>query len=95
MTMKNVTVCINHRSNPTLASCAGRGGGEVLAKRLEKEITAKGWNIKVERFSCLGHCEEGPVVKLSPCGPFICDINPDKLEELFQKIEAFSKLDDL
>lgn len=89
--MKHVTVCINQRSNPTQPSCAGRGGGEVLAKRLEKEITANAWDIKVERFRCLGRCQEGPIVKLSPGGPFICEVNPDNLEELFQKIEAFSK----
>ena len=92
--MKKVIVCINHRANPAQPSCGARGGGEELAERLEKEIEAKGLNIRVERFSCLGFCKDGPVLKLSPGGRFVCEATPDKLEELLQEIECFSRHSD-
>ena len=88
--LKQVIVCTNHRANPSQPSCGGRGGGELLAKRMEEEITARGWDIGVKRFHCLGHCHEGPVLKLAPGGQFICEVVPEKLEEALQEIEAFA-----
>ena len=40
--LKQVIVCTNHRISPSQTSCGGRGGGELLAKRVEQEIAAKG-----------------------------------------------------
>ncbi len=87
--MKQLTVCINDRANPNQPSCTGRGGGEVLAKRFEQEIAASGWSIEVKRFKCLGRCDEGPVLKLSPGGPFIYQVHPDDLDETLKQIEIF------
>jgi len=88
--LKQVIVCTNHRVSPGQPSCGGRGGGELLAKRVEEEIAARGWNIGVKRFLCLGRCHEGPVLKLAPGGQFICEVVPAKLEEALQEIEAFA-----
>jgi len=87
--MKLLTVCINDRANPSQPSCTGRGGGEDLASRLEQEIAVRGWNIQVKRFECLGRCDEGPVLKLSPGGAFISQVNKDDLDEVLNQIEAF------
>lgn len=65
-----------------------------LADRLEQEIASRGWKIKLERFSCLGRCEEGPNLKLAPGGRFISDLTPDALEKVLQEIEAFSRMPD-
>lgn len=89
--MKQVIVCINKRINPGQPSCVAKGGGEVLANRLEQEIEARGWNIKVKRFFCLGRCSEGPVLKLSPSGQFICEVTADKLQDVLKEIETFSQ----
>ncbi|ATX79319.1 (2Fe-2S) ferredoxin [Mariprofundus aestuarium] len=88
--LKQVIVCINHRVSPSQPSCGGRGGGEVLAERIEQEIAAKGWDIGVKRFHCLGRCHQGPVLKLAPGGQFICEVVPEKLEEALLEIERFS-----
>ena len=87
--MKQVIVCTNHRSNPGQPSCSARGS-ESLADRLQQEISARGLNIKLERFPCLGRCVEGPNLKLSPGGHFISEITPDTLESVLHEIEAFS-----
>lgn len=92
--LKQVVVCTNHRANPTQPSCAGRGGGEALAIKLETEIAARKLQIRVSRFPCLGYCDRGPSLKLSPGGGFICEIDPDNLEEVLQQIEAFSQQPD-
>jgi NADH:ubiquinone oxidoreductase subunit E len=87
--VKQVIVCTNLRTNPAQPSCAARGG-VILADRLEQAIAARGWHVKLTRFCCLGHCETGPNLKLSPGGQFISDIKPDKLDQVLQQIEAFS-----
>ncbi len=92
--MKKVIVCINHRANPSQPSCGARGGGETLALKLEQEIAARGLNIKLERFRCLGCCRDGPNLKLAPNGRFISHVTPDKLEPVLLEIEAFSVLPD-
>ena len=86
--MKKVIVCINHRANPAQPSCAARGSLS-LADRLEQEITDRGWDIALERFACLGRCEDGPNLKLSPGGSFCSHITPGDLEDLLQEIEQF------
>ncbi|ATX82283.1 hypothetical protein Ga0123462_1420 [Mariprofundus ferrinatatus] len=67
----------------------GEGGGEALAQWLEREVSARGWDIEVDRFECLGRCKDGPVIKLSPGGGFICEVTPDRLNEVLPQIEAF------
>ena len=89
--LKQVIVCTNHRVSPSQPSCGGSGGGEVLAKRIEQEIAAKGWDIGVKRFLCLGRCHAGPVLKLAPGGRFICEVVPEKWEGVLQEIEDFAQ----
>jgi (2Fe-2S) ferredoxin len=86
--VKKLIICINYRANPAQPSCAARGSKE-LADRLEREIAARGWDIRLERFFCLGRCAEGPNLKLVPGGGFISGITPEKLQDVLLEIEAF------
>jgi (2Fe-2S) ferredoxin len=89
-TGKIVTVCINRRSNPDAPSCGARGGVEI-AQALETAITERGVPVLVERFNCLGMCERGPNLKLSPGGEFCHGVHLEDLPELLEKITAFAK----
>jgi NADH:ubiquinone oxidoreductase subunit E len=87
--MKTLLICVNHRDNPTQPSCAARGSPS-LAVRLEQEIASHGWDIRLERSTCLGRCSEGPNLKLAPGGKFCSNITPDNLSDLIQDIENFA-----
>ncbi len=86
--VKKLIVCVNYRANYTQPSCAARGSEE-LADRLEKEIAARGWNIALERFFCLGRCAAGPNLKLVPGGGFISGVTVDDLQDVLLQIEEF------
>lgn len=86
--MKTVIVCTNRRSNPAQPSCGARGGDR-LADQLEQVIAARGLAIRLERFPCLGRCEEGPNLKLAPDGPICSHLDEAKLPDLLRQIETF------
>ena len=88
--MKKIIVCTHHRKNPSQPSCAARGGVELVA-RLAEEIRLRGWDIGLDTFACLGHCEEGPTIKLLPDGPFCTHITPESLPSVLEEIERFSQ----
>jgi (2Fe-2S) ferredoxin len=86
---KIVTVCINRRGNPDHPSCAARGGVEI-ADALELAISERGLAVRLERFNCLGQCERGPNVKLSPAGEFLHGVSIADLPILLNTIEKFT-----
>lgn len=88
-TEKIVSVCINHRSNPDAPSCGARGGVEI-ADALETAISNRGVPVAVERFHCLGFCERGPNLKLSPGGGFCYGVRIEDVPQLLEKIAAFA-----
>lgn len=88
-TRKCVTVCINYRANPDLPSCGARGGSEI-AQALKAAVATQGLPVEVVTFNCLGECERGPNVKLSPGGEFCHGIRPDDLTPVLEKISAFA-----
>ena len=61
--MKTIVVCVNFRPFTNQPSCAQRGSRE-LAHWLEQEIAERGLDAKVDRSVCLGHCVEGPNIRL-------------------------------
>lgn len=85
---KAALVCTHLRANPTQPSCGARGG-RLLAERLAEAIQARGLDIQLETFACLGQCEAGPNLKLSPGGALCSHLNPDDLAPLLREIEAF------
>ena len=88
-TRKRVTVCINYRANPDLPSCGARGGNEV-AQALKAAVSANNLPVEVVTFNCLGECERGPNVKLSPSGEFCHGVRLDDLAPVLEKISAFA-----
>ena len=76
-----ITVCINHRANPDVPSCAARGGAEV-ARCLEQAVAERNLPLRIERFNCLGKCELGPNLKLSPGGNFYHGVSPESIPEI-------------
>jgi (2Fe-2S) ferredoxin len=89
-TGKTVTVCVNYRVNPDAPSCGARGGVEIAAA-LEAAIAERGLPVAVERFNCLGQCNFGPNLKLSPGGEFCQGVRLEDLPQLLEKITAFAK----
>ena len=87
--MKKVIVCVNARANPDQPSCAARGGAE-LADRLENILLQSGLPLVLERFECLGSCNKGPNIKLSPGGKFLHHVRLDHLEPVVRAMEAFA-----
>lgn len=61
--MKTIVVCTNFRPFTHQPNCAQRGSKE-LADWLEAEIASRGLDAKVDRSVCLGHCQQGPNVRL-------------------------------
>ena len=86
--MKKIVVCVNHRANPSQPSCAARGSG-AIANCLEAEIAARNLPITVERFYCLGFCEQGPNVRLAPNGQFFHALTAQDMPTLLLAIEQF------
>ena len=75
---KTLIVCVNRRLDPGRPSCAARGS-EKNATALEKGISDRGIDIEVERIVCLGHCADGPTMRLAPGGAFF---HNTKLEDI-------------
>ena len=86
---KRIIVCINYRANPELPSCGARGGGEI-AQALQAAVAAQNLPVELVTFNCLGECERGPNVKLSPGGEFCHGVRPDDLTPVLEKISAFA-----
>lgn len=80
-----IVVCINHRANPDVPSCGARKA-EAIASRLEQEVITQGLALKVERFKCLGKCELGPNLKISPAGKFCHGVTLEAVPQLLQDI---------
>ena len=65
-----------------------RGSRELLSL-VSAEITQREWPLEVEEFLCLGLCAHGPNAKLSPDGPILKHLKPEKLDSLIAEIEVF------
>ncbi len=87
---KKVIVCVKHRTSAHQPSCAAKGS-EALAKQIEQIITSKGLMLSVERFKCLGCCDQGINIKLVPEGPFLHGLAPDNLDDMVTALEKFAR----
>lgn len=92
MTSRKIIVCVNHRANPERPSCGARGGEEI-ACGLEMELRRRKLAIPVERFNCLGQCENVPNLRLAPAGPFYHHCSLQDIPGLMAEIEDFYRID--
>ena len=90
MSEKKVIVCVKHRTSAHQPSCAAKGSAS-LAKQIEDMITSKGLALSVERFKCLGCCDQGINIKLVPEGPFLHGLAIDNLTEIESALENFAR----
>ena len=79
-------VCVNRRFRVDEASCGVRGS-EKLADALERGISERRINIKLERSICMGHCQTGPTVRLAPGGRFFHGPALDEVEAILDEIQ--------
>lgn len=87
--MKKIMVCVNRRANPDQPSCAARGA-EKIAVQLETEVAQHQLPIVVERFYCLGLCDEGPNLRFGPHGRFFNYLTLQDVPRLMVEITAFA-----
>ena len=81
-------VCVNQRLGAGQASCAGSGSLELIA-RIEEMIQAEDLQVPVVRRECLGRCEQGPVMRIAPGGPFFTGIDRAALTHIMSELKAF------
>ena len=81
-------VCINERLGTGQRSCVGSGSLDLI-KQLESMIVAANLDVPVVRRECLGRCEQGPVMRIAPAGPFFCEIDADRLNTIVTELKTF------
>ncbi len=89
MLQKKIIVCVKHRTSNHQPSC-GAKGSESLAIQIEQWILSTGLNLSVERFKCLGCCDQGINIKLVPDGPFFHGLTLDNLDSVFADLGEFA-----
>ncbi|MBC7787474.1 MAG: (2Fe-2S) ferredoxin domain-containing protein [Methylophilaceae bacterium] len=89
--MKKLLICTNYRANPNQHSCAARGS-KALATDLAHLVKNEEVEIIVETSNCLGYCDIGINLKLSPNGDFIHNAikSQDSQAKLFELIKEFA-----
>lgn len=86
-------VCVNQRLGAGQRSCVG-SGSLGLIRRIEDMITAEGLEVPIVRRECLGHCEQGPTMRIAPAGPFFTEIDEPKLALVIAELKAFIEVQD-
>ena len=81
-------VCVNQRLGSGQRSCVGSGSLDYISQ-IEAEIKKRELDVPIVRRECLGRCEEGPVMRIAPAGPFFTEIDGDSLAHIMAQIEAF------
>src|SRR5579862_4842144 len=83
-----ITVCTNMRPPTKIAPSCGTSGSNRIAERLPGALQARGVVAQVVTIACLGLCEQGPNLRIAPCGSWIHRIDPARVEELADCIAA-------
>ena len=81
-------VCINERLGSGQRSCVGSGNLDYI-RRVRELIAEAGLDVPIVERECLGRCEEGPVMRTAPAGPFFTEIDAAALPEIVAELEAF------
>ncbi|MDZ4098356.1 MAG: (2Fe-2S) ferredoxin domain-containing protein, partial [Methylophilaceae bacterium] len=64
----------------------GARGGAKIADYIEHEVSNNQLQLTVERFNCLGFCEQGPNLKIAPEGRFIHGVKIEALPNLMREL---------
>lgn len=79
-----IVVCNHTRELSGEPSCGG-SGGEALAAAIEAEIGRRGADVTLRRIACLGHCENGPALRLAPGGRFFHRVEEGDIAEIVDR----------
>ncbi len=92
--MKKLLICTNFRASPHQASCAARGS-LLLASGLQQAIKNEKLAIEVVQTNCLGFCNIGINLHLSPNGEFIhqADISEQSQASILVAVKKFTLQD--
>jgi (2Fe-2S) ferredoxin len=83
-----LVVCVNQRLGTGRRSCVGSGSLDLIS-RLETMLVEEKLPVPVVRRECLGHCEQGPVMRIAPAGPFFHEIDADTLDVIIAELKTF------
>jgi (2Fe-2S) ferredoxin len=83
-----LVVCINKRLGTGQRSCVDSGSLGLIS-RLESMIIAEKLDVPVVRRECLGRCEQGPVMRFAPAGPFFTEIDEAALNDIIDQLKIF------
>jgi (2Fe-2S) ferredoxin len=83
-----VVVCINERLGTGQRSCVGSGSLDLISQ-LESMIAAENLQVPLVRRECLGRCEQGPVMRIAPAGPFFCEVDAARLQTIIAELKTF------
>lgn len=82
-----LVVCINRRIDENKPSCAARGS-EALALLLAAEIARRGLAAELREVYCLGRCEHGPNLRITPGGKTYRGVDGQAVEEIMKDLAA-------
>lgn len=79
-------VCINARPPFAKPSCGPDYANQILIM-LQEEVEKRGFlnEVKITGSSCLGPCEEGPIMVVYPEGTWYKGIKPEDVHEIVEK----------
>lgn len=81
-------VCINQRLGIDQRSCAGSGNLDYI-RQIRQMIDEAGLDVLVVERECLSKCEEGPIMRIAPGGPFFTEINSSLLPQIISELRTF------
>jgi (2Fe-2S) ferredoxin len=81
-------VCVNRRLGSGQRSCVGSGSLDLIS-RLEAMLATAGLEVPLVRRECLGRCEQGPVMRIAPAGPFFHEIDEASLGNIVSELRRF------
>jgi len=85
----SVFVCTHKRPDGHPKPCCADRGGRLLREGLEEAVTQRGLEdkIKILGSSCLGACDQGPMVIKYPDGEFVLGITPADIGTILDELE--------
>ena len=81
-------VCVNERLGSGQRSCVGSGNLDYI-RRIRRMLVDAGLEVPVVERECLGHCEQGPVMRIAPGGRFFTEIDDQALPRIVDALKAF------
>ncbi len=86
-------VCVNERLGSGQRSCVGSGNLDFIS-RIRQMLSDAALDVPVVERECLGHCEQGPVMRIAPGGRFFTEIDEASLARIVDELRAFGERGD-